>query len=98
MIKYILTDIESPDNHHIAQLTECASGKTIKARISGGESNVRAIMYEWESAEGWKDAEIFYFSIREMKNREFNALWKSLNVQLCTREDLQNYFKAEFSK
>ncbi len=58
MIKYILTDIESPDNYHIAQLTECASGRTVKVRISGGESNVRSIMYGWESDEGWKDAEI----------------------------------------
>lgn len=90
--------MENPDNSHIFEFTECATGKTVKGKISGGESNIRGIAYDWDGeGTGW-NSRAFYFYTRELKNREFNALWKSLDYAGCESKELKAYIRAELAK
>jgi hypothetical protein len=98
-IKYILVNIENTENGHIMQFTECETGKTITARVSGGISNIEQIKYDFDGKDsGWDNAREFYFYTRELKNREFNALWKGLDYAGCERKEIQDYIRRKLSE
>lgn len=66
-----------------------ATGETIEAKISGGQSNIYGIMHGMFGADGW-NREIA-FNTEELKIREFDRLTKDWPYAGCTSADLRQY-------
>ena len=67
--------------------TDCASGKTICGKISGGESNVASIIREM----GQSYLTVSYMRIEDMPIREFNRTVKQWEYAGCRPEELVSF-------
>lgn len=68
---------------------DCETGKSVKATISGGESNIRGISHDM----GLKYDEYYYTSV-EMSIRQYNAFVKKLPYAGCnTQTELVPFIK-----
>lgn len=73
-----------------------ATGKTVRGTISGGESNVRSIMFELNGGK-WEGVDIA-FQVNELPIREFNRLTKGWAYAGCTPKELAAFIRAELTK
>jgi hypothetical protein len=60
--------------------------------VSGGESNIRSIMFGFSSPDKW-DRSIL-FDDTEMPIRQFDRMVKEWKYAGCTREQLQSFIKS----
>jgi hypothetical protein len=68
-------------------LTDGETGKTVSGKVSGGESNIRGIIYELSG--GWLNN--YYFICNEMKIREFNRYTKNMPYAGCDPKELAKW-------
>jgi hypothetical protein len=74
--------------------TDVATGKTVSANISGGESNISGIRRHLNpEVEGW-DRSIKY-STTELPIREFNRLKKDWPYAGCASEDIAEFIREQ---
>jgi hypothetical protein len=71
--------------------TDNGTGKTVGGKISGGESNVRGIMFEMNGG-SWEPHNVF-FTTSELPIREFNRAVKGWNYAGCRPADLVEFIK-----
>jgi len=67
------------------QYTDCLTGKTVSGTISGGESNIRQIMYVMNGGD-WEPRNIYY-THTELKKSEFKKLTEHWAYAGCRAED-----------
>jgi hypothetical protein len=72
--------------------TDTATGKTVSATISGGQSNISSIPY-YLHGQSYEPRDIHYTS-EELPIREFNRLTKTWPHAGCTPEDLAQWIKT----
>lgn len=99
-IKYTLKAVNSKadiygNRYYSFVFTELNTGKQVKATISGGESNIYGIKRHWD-VDGWDES--IYFSIEELKIREYNKLYKNMPYAGCESKDIAEYIKKELNK
>jgi hypothetical protein len=95
-IKGVLTAINSErdlngNTYWAMTFTDTATGKTVQAQISGGESNIYAILRYWGNPNDW-DRSIM-FQTKSMKKREFHKLVKTWPYAGCNSEELATFLK-----
>lgn len=71
------------------------TGKVACGTVSGGESNIRSMMYEFNGGQ-WK--ENFHFTTNELPIREYNRMVKGWPHAGCRPEDLAAFVKRELAK
>jgi len=78
--------------------TDHASGKTVCATISGGESNIYGILRETDEAKRTNDWDrSVRFECHALKIRGWNRLTKGWGYAGCVPADLYKYIKAQLS-
>ena len=97
-IKYILDAMNSARDssgncYWALRFTDCESGKTVVGMVSGGESNIDAIRYEWHGG-NWEPRD-FYFMTHEYPKREFNRLTAGWKYAGCAPEQLVKFIREE---
>lgn len=100
-INYILTAWHSKrdksGNVYWAFSFQYDQEKSVKATISGGESNIYAIKRYWnESLNDW-DKTILFSSV-EIPIREFKQMTKNWPYAGCSSKDLVTYIKNEIKR
>jgi hypothetical protein len=73
------------------EFVDFASGKTIQGKISGGESNIRAILFNFKGDNEWDHS--ILFDVQDMGIRAFERMVKNWNYAGCNPSDLQAYIK-----
>lgn len=66
-----------------------ATGKTVCGKVSGGESNIRSIIFELNGG-SWEPRNV-QFLTQELPIREFNKLTKKWAYGGCTGKELVEY-------
>lgn len=69
------------------------NGKEVRATISGGESNIRSII----TAAGWNWNDV-YFTVKELKIREFNKFVKGWDYAGCTPKELLEFINKKIAE
>jgi hypothetical protein len=76
---------------------DAATGITIEAQHSGGESNIRSIPYYLANPDGkgeWNDAaHAIRFEVTAMKKREFQRLTGNWPYGGCSPEEMTRYIR-----
>jgi hypothetical protein len=72
------------------------TGKQVAGTISGGDSNIYAILRYWNVTNDW-DRSIL-FEREELPIREFNKLTKDYEYAGCEPECIAAYIKRELAK
>jgi hypothetical protein len=75
--------------------TDTASGKTVQGVISGGESNIRAIMYHLHG--GSHEPRDIHYTQCELPIREFNRLTQTWPYAGCTPEELAQWITTQLA-
>jgi len=78
------------------RFTDHLTGRTVEARISGGESNIQAIRNGWSKPNEW-DASMTTRTT-EMPIREFNAFAKPLPYAGCDPKDIAKFIRAKLAE
>lgn len=79
--------------------TDHESGKQVVGTISGGESNIYAIVRESGEAKGLKDWDrSIAFRCDSMKKREFKRLTSSWPYAGCTPADLHAFIQKQLAR
>ncbi len=76
--------------------TDHATGKTARGTVSGGEGNVRGIVYEL-NGKSWEPRNVLTSS-RELGVREFDRMVKGWPYAGCTPAELAAFVRAELAK
>lgn len=75
---------------------DVASGRTVCGTISGGESNVRSIMYAMNGG-SWEPRTTHY-EVAELPIRAFNRETKGWDYAGCTGEDLAAFIRERLTE
>jgi len=73
------------------------TGKSVTGRVSGGESNIYAILRHWGRVDDW-DRSIQFVKICHFNNRQFDNLVKDWDYAGCTPDELVTYIKKNLDK
>ena len=73
--------------------TDLKTGKTVEAKISGSESNIAGIRFEWSKKNEWDRS--ICFDVVPMAIRAFDRLTKGWPYAGCSPEELRAYIKKE---
>lgn len=76
--------------------TDHATGKTVSATVTGGEANVRGILFEL-NGKSWEPRNVFTTS-RELPIREFDRTVKGWPHAGCVPVELAAFVRAELAK
>jgi hypothetical protein len=76
---------------------DVASGKTVVGKISGGESNIRAIPLYMGDKEEWPAQGEYQVSIHELKIREFDRETKNMEYAGCESKKLAEFIKSKLT-
>ena len=71
--------------------TDIKSGKSVSATISGGESNLKAVMFNFNGSGDWDRS--IRFSVNEMGIRAFNRLTNGWPYAGCNPDELRDFIK-----
>ena len=78
--------------------TDHETGKVVQGKISGGESNIYAVVRESGDAKGLNDWDrSIAFRCDGMGKREFNRLTGDWKYAGCTPSDLHKFIQSELS-
>lgn len=79
-------------------MVDTKAGREVSGTISGGESNIDSIRYDWDGkGNGWEGGcSVLRIASVEMGEREFNHMTKDWPYAGCTREDLQAFIRKGF--
>lgn len=74
-----------------------ASGKTVEGKISGGDSNIRQMLYYMGDKEGWPAQGEYNVFTQEMGIRSFDRATKNMEYAGCTGKDLAEFVKKKLA-
>ena len=72
------------------------TGKEVRAKISGDESNIRAISRNWGDVDDWDRS--FQFHQQELGIRQFNSMIKDWAYAGCTPVELVTWIKSKLAE
>lgn len=72
---------------------EIASGKTVTAKISGGESNIYGILRHWDSVDDWDRS--ISFEIEQVKESTINKIKEYAG---CTSQELASFIRSKLAE
>jgi len=96
--KYALTAITCPlmKSRTIIEFTEFSTEIVIRAKCSGGESNVFGITRHWDNPNGFDTSIIF--DTREVTGKIFASMVSEYPYAGCKSKDLAKYLRDELQK
>ncbi len=69
------------------------TGKIVEGTVSGGESNIYAILQHWNDPDGW-DRSVQFLRQEDLPIREFRRLVKDMSHAGCHPQDLAKFIRA----
>lgn len=87
--------IFTSDRHTAFRWVDPLTGHFVEAKISGGESNVTAAA---RHILGWNGPFPYFYTVKEMKWREFERETKEMPYAGCNPEELAEFIRAGLGK
>lgn len=75
--------------------TDCATGAQVQARISGGDSNIRSMVY-FLNGQSWEPHSTYYY-VSELGKRDFKQVTQDWQYAGCNPETLAQFVREQLA-